>query len=135
MDCYLLFPVVSVRLLIVSEHRWLTPDVKHYSIAYFDRILPRLKWRSKKGHGALVLCRCRNTWHVMSPTPEVLCCSTSNTILSAIEICTQRNNVPCLPGTATVGTFRKSACTTLSHDDNISNLMGVIVESHMKDET
>ena len=24
MDCYLLFPVVSVRLLIVSEHRWLT---------------------------------------------------------------------------------------------------------------
>ena len=24
MDCYLVFPVVSVRLLIVSEHRWLT---------------------------------------------------------------------------------------------------------------
>ena len=24
MDCYLLFPVVSVRLSIVSEHRWLT---------------------------------------------------------------------------------------------------------------
>ena len=24
MDCYLLFPVVSVRLLMVSEHRWLT---------------------------------------------------------------------------------------------------------------
>ena len=24
MDCYLLFPVVSVQLLMVSEHRWLT---------------------------------------------------------------------------------------------------------------
>ena len=24
MDCYVLFPVVSVRLLMVSEHRWLT---------------------------------------------------------------------------------------------------------------
>ena len=28
MDCYLLFPVVSVRLLMVSEHRWHTLAIK-----------------------------------------------------------------------------------------------------------
>ena len=36
MDCYLLFPVVSVRLLMVSEHRWFTlPGLWRFSNTYF----------------------------------------------------------------------------------------------------
>ena len=31
MDCFLLFPVVSVRLMMVSEHRWLTLYIYIYN--------------------------------------------------------------------------------------------------------